>query len=162
MNEKTLFLLAAALALGSCLLLPRTRLEVVLYEAIDPRVSWAPGSIKVERATMETEIARLAAEALLPLAHRCALPLSDPGEPDGLRLDIDIVEREFTRGLDTLNSISYTASLRDGRSGRLLAQTIYCEESQETIASSYRLYAISEKVLKSLAVKLSKQPKGGS
>jgi hypothetical protein len=80
-------------------------------------------------------------------------------DPGRLRLDINIIEREFTRGLDTLNSLSYTATLNDSETGRQLAQTIYSEESRETIASFYHLYAISEKVLKSLSVKLARQAK---
>jgi hypothetical protein len=157
MNKKAMCLMATLL-LGSCLLFPRTRLDVLLYDSVDPRSSWSLGSIRVERKTMDVEIARMVPEIMVPLAHLCKLPLRTQ-ELGRLRLDINIIEREFTRGLDTLNSISYTATLYESESGRQLAQTIYSEESRETIASFYHLYAISEKVLNGLAVKLAKQAK---
>jgi hypothetical protein len=159
MNKKAMCLLSATLFLGSCLLFPRTRLDVLLYDPVDPRSSWSLGSIRVEHKTMDVEIARLVPEIMVPLAHLCQLPLKTRQEAQRLRLDISIVEREFTRGLDTLNSISYTATLYENESGRQLAQTIYSEESKETIASFYHLYAISEKVLKGLAGRLAKQAK---
>lgn len=159
MNKRVMYLLAAALLLGSCLLFPRTRLDVLLYDPVDPQSSWSLGSVRVERKTMDGEIARMVPEIMVPLAHLCKLPLSTQQESGGLRLDIGIIEREFTRGLDTLNSISYTATLYESGSGRQLAQAIYSEESKETIASSYHLYAVSEKILKGLAARLAKQAK---
>ncbi len=98
-------------------------------------------------------------EILTPLAHAYRLPLAVQQEQAPLELDISIRELEFTRNLDTLNSISYTAILRDKDSGKKLAQTIYSEETSETIASFYHLYAVTETILKSLSAKLAKQAK---
>jgi hypothetical protein len=98
-------------------------------------------------------------EILLPLAHAYRLPLAGQQEQAPLELGIGIRELEFTRNLDTLNSISYAATLRDKESGKMLAQTIYSEESSETISSFYHLYAVTDIVLKSLSAKLAKQAK---
>jgi hypothetical protein len=152
-------LLAASLISSSCLLLPRTRLDVFQYDSVDPELAWSLGSIEVERKTMDEEIARMVPEILAPLAHAYRLPLAVQQEQAPLELDISIRELEFTRNLDTLNSISYTAILRDKESGKKLAQTIYSEETSETIASFYHLYAVTETILKSLSAKLAKQAK---
>jgi hypothetical protein len=159
MNTKAICLLAASLISSSCLLLPRSRLAVFQYDSVDPELAWSLGSIDVERKTMEAEIARMVPEILTPLAHAYRLPLAGRQEQAPVELDIGIRELEFTRNLDTLNSISYTATLRDKGSGKILAQTIYSEESSETIASFYHLYAVTDFVLKSLSAKLAKQAK---
>ena len=159
MNTKLICLLAASLIASSCLLLPRSRLAVFQYDPVDPGLAWSLGSVVVERKTMEAEIARMVPEILMPLAHAYRLPLASPQEQAPLELDIGIRELEFTRSLDTLSSISYTATLRDKGSGKMLAQTIYSEESSETISSFYHLYAVTDIVLKSLSAKLAKQAK---
>jgi hypothetical protein len=159
MKTKVICLLLATLLFSSCLLFPRTRLDVLLYDSVDPTSTWSLGSVEVERNTMDLEISRTVPEILVALAHSYQLPLADRREPGRLELDISISEREFTRNLDTLNSIAYTATLRDRDSGKQLAQAIYSEESRQTIASFYHLHAISEKVIKNLSARLARQAK---
>jgi hypothetical protein len=159
MNTKAICLLMTALLLSSCLLFPRTRLDVLLYDSVDPQSEWSLGSVEVERNTLDVEISRMVPEILTALAHTYQLPLVEQPVPGKLVLDIRVSEREFIRNLDTLNSIAYTATLRDRESGKQLAQAIYSEESRETIASFYHLYAISEKVIKNLSARLARQAK---
>ncbi len=159
MTSKAIVLLVICMILTSCLLLPRTRLDVFQYESIDPESAWSVGDISVDRRALETEIAGMVPEILMPLAHAYRLPLAVRQEQAPLVLDISIRELEFTRNLDTLNSISYAATLREKDSGKRLAQTIYSEETSETIASFYHLYALTDTILKSLSAKLAKQAK---
>ncbi len=159
MSTKAIGLLMTGMILASCLLLPRTRLDVYQYESVDPESAWSIGSIDVERKALEAEIARMVPEILIPLAHAYRLPLAAHQEQVPLVLDISIRELEFTRNLDTLNSISYTATLRERDGGLRLAQTIYSEETSETIASFYHLYSVTDTILKSLSAKLAKQAK---
>jgi hypothetical protein len=148
---KLLFVTALGGILASCTVLPRARLDVRLYSPVDPANGWQPGEVVVERKTLDGEIARMVPQALRPLAHARGLPLLWEESGPLLALDISIVEREFTRDLETLNSILYCATLREVGTGKSVAQAMYAEESRETLASFYHLYCVTELVLKGLS-----------
>jgi len=150
------------LALATCTILPRKRVEVFLFDDSLPAGAWALNVVEVDHRTMAEPIRRMLPQILLPLARAHGLPVAE-GEDAALLVDLRLAERELSRDLDTLNSLSVTAALREKGSGKIVGSVLYSEESKETLASFYHLWDVMDSLLKSLAEKLRlpKNPKKG-
>jgi hypothetical protein len=159
LGRRTLLLGCILLALTTCTILPRKRVEVFLFDDTLAAGAWALDVVEVDHRTMAEHIRRMLPQILLPLARAHGLPVAE-GEDAVVLVDLRLAERELARDLDTLNSASVTAALREKGTGKLVGSVLYSEESKETLASFYHLWDVMDGLLKTLAERLRLPKKG--
>ena len=151
---------AALLALASCMVLPRKRVEVFLFAPLPVEGAWAVDVIEVDHRTMADQIRGMLPQILSPLARTHGMHVSE-SENATLLVDLRLAERDLQRDLDTVNAISVTAVFRERESGRLVGSVLYSEESKESLASFYHLWDVMDRLLKALAEKRRQLAKKG-
>lgn len=152
-------LAAAAILLSTCAALPRARAEVFLGESPPGTGPWVMGVVTVDHRTAEEEIREMLEDLLLPLARGKGLPVIEGTDGEYL-LEARLVERELARDLDIVNAISVTLTVREAAGGRLAATAIYSEESRRSLASSYHLHEVLDRLLRALAERLTGKTRG--
>jgi hypothetical protein len=145
----------------SCTVLPRSRVDIHSYERFASKPSLAIGTLSVEHATMEDPIRRMLPDALELAALKNGLSLAPTGTPADVLVDVSVAERELVRDLETLRSISVTATLSSRVDGRTLLKCRFAEETADTLASSYHLASVIETVWKAIAKQLAEQAASG-
>jgi hypothetical protein len=161
-NLKSLLVLCLASCLGSCVLLPRQKLEAFTYGDFTKSAILSLGNVEVDHATMQERIAKMLPEAITLAAKKNGLAFSAEQAQASMIMDLWVSEKNFNRDLETLNSISFSATLRDRESGKTVIKIIYTEETADTLVSFYHLYDVADAVCKSIFEKLPAQAKSGT
>lgn len=117
--------------------------------------TWSLDSIVIRRPLTEPTLEAELAELLLILTkkHGVALLATAHSEPTTPRLRVAVVERPFTRGIDTFFSIAVTLSL-ERQDGEVLAKSLFVEDSVSSLASYQTLAAVVERPLVELLRRL--------
>ena len=146
-------LAVGTLLLFSCAAMPRARTQVYLSDTPPGSGSWTVAAIAVDHRTAADQIRVMLDDLLLPVSRSHGLPLVPEARGD-FGLDVRVVERDFSRGLDMLNAMSVTLTVRESDTGRVVATAVYSEESRESLASFYHLHAVLDRLMKALSEKL--------
>jgi hypothetical protein len=146
-------LAAGTLLLLSCAAMPRVRLQVYLADTPPGHGSWTVAGIEVDHRTAADQIRAMLDDLLLPVSRGSGLPLGE-GAGGEFALEVRVVEREISRGLDMLNAMSVTLTVREAASGRVAATAVYGEESQESLASLYHMHAVLSRLMEALSREL--------
>lgn len=146
-------LAAAILLLASCAGLPRSRTEVFLEGQHLSPGPWTVSAVSVDHRTAESQVRAMLADLLLPVSRARGIPLADATQGDYL-LELRLVERELARDLDIVNAMSVTVTIREASTGKRAATAVYSEESSRSLASSYHLHAVLDRLMKALAQEL--------
>jgi len=123
-----------------------------------PRV-WLVRTVDLESRLPDPETEKKIPEIIGLLAgkYRVTVVTDRAAAPAGAPCalcSIWIREQPFNRSLDQYNSIAGLITLADPASGEILARAVYAEESEETIRSFQRLYAVLNELVKSLSASL--------
>jgi hypothetical protein len=164
-SHRALLPLAAAglvCALAGCASLTSGRAEVVLWDenGLVPLAAaigrtWSLDSIVIRRPLTEPTLEAELAELLLILTKKYGVALLAPAQsqPTTPRLLVVVIERPFTRGIDTLFSIAVTLSL-ERQNGEPLAKSLFVEDGVSSLASYQTLAAVVERPLVELLRRL--------
>ena len=144
----------ALILVCSCAALPHRKTEIFLFSEDRLSDTWTIVSLSAEGGSSYPPVTNRLPEMLQSLGRKHGVTIhrrEDSGiaDPDALELTLWVREKDFTRSLENLNSITMIITLRD-RSGDLL-RAVYTEESRETVESAYHLYSITEKLVRALA-----------
>ncbi|MEW5814664.1 MAG: hypothetical protein AB1798_04600 [Spirochaetota bacterium] len=153
-SNKTIIFLLFMITLSACSSFRKTNLETYLISnnGSGPLQKVVLlNTVKAEGKTLRNRI-ESEVRAIVPgLAQRAGVRLikdTRASEAQFLVLDIILSEKDFTRNLDTLNSISAVLKFSGTQKGEDILTIIYTEESAETLESHYYLHAILKKLFK--------------
>ncbi|MBN2353096.1 MAG: hypothetical protein JXD23_11045 [Spirochaetales bacterium] len=123
-----------------------------------PRV-WLVKAVDLESRVPDPETEKKIPEIIGLLAgkYRVAVITDQTAVPAGTSFalcSIWIREQSFNRSLDQYNSIAGLLTLADPATGTIIARAVYAEESEESIRSFQRLYAVLDELVKSLTPSL--------
>jgi hypothetical protein len=147
---------------GACAVLPRQKLEAFSYAPFPKTVNLFLGKMDVDHATMQERISKMIPEAAALAAKKNRIAMAAEQAGATVIMDLWVSEKSFNRDLETLNSISISATLRDAESGKIIMKTIYTEETSDTLVSFYHLYDVVDAVCRSLSEKIPAQARTGA
>lgn len=148
MGKSILFIIILFLIFSSCETINKTRVEAFVMKEQALVHTWVLTSIEVSAKSINNNITHHALEIFPGIAKQSGVNIINykdknqiPSEPY-LIAHIKLSEKEFTKGLDTLNSIFAVLSLSEPDTENRILQVLYTEVSDSTIESDYHLYEV--------------------
>jgi hypothetical protein len=153
-NKLALCLLAAALAI-SCETINKKLVEVFADNKEPAPLTWKINAINLEERMFYLGLKEKLPDTLIMLGSKYNIQILEQNQnlPDGtpyLFCDLWIREKTYTKGLNTINSITALLSLTDPATKKVVVRALYTEESEETLKSYQHLYTILEELFRNI------------
>ncbi len=153
-SKLLLYLLAAAL-LVSCGTINRKLVEVFADNKEPASLTWKINAINLEERMFYLGLKEKLPDTLIMLGSKRNIQILGQNEtmPEGadyLLCELWIREKTYTKGLDTINSITALLSLSNPVSKKVVVRALYTEESEETLKSYQHLYEILEELFRNI------------
>ncbi len=152
-------ILASFAFLNSCGTINKKLVEVFNDEKKPISKIWKIGKINLEERMFYLGIKEKLPDTLIMLGSKFNIHILGQSETpmegnDYLLCNLWVREKTYTKGLDTINSITALLSLSDPESKKVIVRALYTEESQETLKSYQHLYEILEELFKNIMGKV--------
>lgn len=140
----------------SCATLPRSETDTIVFADIPPSSPLEIGNVSVEYSKESISPEYPLEEVIETLGRKYKLHMRRGGVGEGRKsgpftVTVRIKEREFTRNLTLLYSLSVIMTIQDRQTGKELLKIIHNEESGETVESFYRMYKICDLIVRKTA-----------
>jgi hypothetical protein len=157
--NKIYAVLVAVAVLSSCGTIEKKLVEVFTEDQKPAPKTWKINAINLEERMFYLGIKDTLPDTLIMLGSKYDIRILGQNEAaedasDFLLCDLWVREKTYTKGLDTINSVTALLSLSDPQSKKVVVRALYTEESQDTLKSYQHLYLILEELFKNIRGKV--------